>query len=177
MPRDMENARKYQKEWYEKNKEECKRKARERADAWRKTEDYQKWLIESRDRRLKLKTKYRREAGIITREALNAISARKKEEAEKKRMERREKQDRFVGPPMPRGGTSDYARIRFVKKYAQDETFREKEKKRVSENKKTVPYWYANQLLGGSSTKQFPENLVLVKQLHQRISHTIKEMK
>lgn len=62
-------------------------------------------------------------------------------------------------------------------RYWTDQEYHEKEKKRVSEKKKTVPYWYANQLLGGSSTKQYPPELVFTKQLSKRIDNFIKEQR
>jgi hypothetical protein len=62
-------------------------------------------------------------------------------------------------------------------RYWSDQEYHEKEKKRVSEKKKTVPYWYANQLLGGSSTKRYPPELVFTKQLSKRIDNFIKEQR
>ena len=54
------------------------RNSAERAAKWRNTPDYQRWLVESRDRRRQLKEKYRRQRGVKT------LAQRKQEAVQRK---------------------------------------------------------------------------------------------
>jgi branched-subunit amino acid aminotransferase/4-amino-4-deoxychorismate lyase len=97
---------------------------------------------------------------------------KRKEREERRRIEREARKALGASKPWNRCKTdADKFRMR----YRMDAEFREKEKKRISEKKKQVPLWYANQLLGGSSKQHYPVELLLAKQLEKQINNLIKE--
>lgn len=151
-------------------KEEKKRKDRERAAAWRKTEDYARWLESSRQRRIELKRKYRREAGARSRESIAEEARIKAARLEAKRADRIKAAMEFVGPPRPSSSKNNTAYVRL--RYQTDAKFQEKEKARVAANKATVPTYYARQMLGlGHSA---PDELVEAKRLQLLIKKHIR---
>lgn len=71
-------------------KSKALRRSAQRMAEWRKTADYQRWLIESRDRRKQLREKYRRQKGIKSRSEWSAEIASAKD---KERLARLEKEN------------------------------------------------------------------------------------
>lgn len=74
-------------------------RARLRMAEWRKTDDYRKWLVRSRERRRKLKEKYRRQAGVSPRERKEKRDRGGVSGWEARRIEKAEFMTKFVGPP------------------------------------------------------------------------------
>ena len=123
-----------------------------------------------REWRKQNKARIRRLDGATPREQIAAL-------AEKKRQIRAAKSAEYQAMLEEKRRNRMTPAEEWKHRYWTDQEYHEKEKKRVSEKKKTVPYWYANQLLGGSSTKQYPPELVFTKQLSKRIDNFIKEQR
>lgn len=64
---------------------------------------------------------------------------------------------------------------KFRQRYERDPAFREKQKERTRKRKETVPLYYANQMLGGTKDRKYPESLLLAKQLELRIAKQLRE--
>jgi hypothetical protein len=73
---------------------------------YRKTDVYRKWLITSRDQRVKLKEKYRRLSGARSREQIALLASERAAERDARRVARSSFKDNFVGPPTPKKGMS-----------------------------------------------------------------------
>lgn len=148
-------------------------KDRERAAAYRKTEAFARWLVDSRQRRIELKRKYRREAGARSREDITRDAcikaAIKAANLEAKRADIIKAAMEFVGPHLPSKSKNPAAYSRF--RYQTDAEFREKEKARVAAKKATVPMYYARQMLGLGHLA--PDELVEAKRLQLLIKKQI----
>ena len=97
------------------SKEERNKKAVECMAEYRKTEAYQRWLIESRERRKALKEKYRRERGCKPRTEIADQKKQRAAEKDRQQEERRMFRAQFVGPPRPKAILNDaeYQRWRY----------------------------------------------------------------
>lgn len=122
-----------------------------------------------REWRKQNKARIRRLDGATPREQIAAL-------AEKKRQIRAAKAAEYRAMLEANRKNKVTEAERWKNRYWGEGDYREKEKRRISEYKKTVPYWYANQMLGGSAAKQYPAELVLTKQTSMRIKHFIKEL-
>jgi hypothetical protein len=172
MARDMEKRKAYLTAYREKTREHKRLLDRERMAAWRKTEEYKRWLIETRDRRRDYKSKYRREAGATPLHEIHLEAQRKAEIRAAERAAKKSEIDSFVGPSFPSSSVNPTAYYRI--RYASDEQFREKEKARVAARKQTVPLYYAKQMLGIKG--EVPASLIEAKRLQLIIKKTLRSM-
>ena len=140
------------------SKEERNKKAVERMAEYRKTEAYQRWLIESRERRKALKEKYRRERGCKPRTEIADQKKQRAAEKDRQQEERRRFKAQFIGPPRPRAVMSDaeYSRWRYRNDCG------EYQKKKRSRQIYGVADCYVAQRLG-LPVKHIPEGLISLK--------------
>lgn len=152
--------------------EAWRRKGRSK-QGWAKT-PFSEWSAEMRSRHLEAKARARRKAGMKPLEELRREQSARKAAREAEREAEREarKAARDASRKVP-AGLSEADKWRW--RYHNDPEFREKQKERARRAKARVPYWYANQQLGGNSTKQYPPALVLTKQVQLKIKRYIKE--
>jgi len=122
-----------------------------------------------REWRKQNKARIRRLNGATPREQIAAL-------AEKKRQIRAAKAAEYRAMLEVKASERKSESEEYRDRYRSDPVFCEKEKMRTRMQKKSVPYWYANYLLGGTSTKQYPHELVLTKQVNKRINNFIKEL-
>lgn len=158
-------------------KEERNARARERAAAWRKTDAYRKWLLESRERRAKLKEKYRRQAGIKSRDELRAEKQSKEAKNQAKREEKLKFLDQFIGPPLPTVkalGSARYQRFLYQREHVRQ--YQIEKRKRYADS---VTYAYAREQLHMKNASQELVEVMRVKLLIKRdisrLTNAIKE--
>lgn len=146
-------------------------KARERMAAYRKTPEYQAWLIRSRELRRALKEKYRRQAGVQPRD-LRAM-------AEKDAARRlREEKSRLHDAHVKRYARCLVDREKFARRYASNPRA---EIARVSAYKRALPDAYVAQqirLMGVSSDAITPKLIALKREamLFGRLSREAKNL-
>ena len=133
---------------------------------------FSEWTAEMRSRWLEARARARRKAGMRPLEELRREQATRKAAREAEREARKAASDASRKVP---AGLSEAEKWRW--RYHNDPEFREKQKERTRRAKARVPYWYANQQLGGNSTKQYPPALVLAKQVQLKIKRYIKEQR
>lgn len=151
-------------------REAWRRKGRPK-QGWSKT-PYAEWTAEMRSRHLEAKARARRKAGMRPLDEVRREKESRNAAREAEREARKAARDASRKVP---AGLSATERWRW--RYHNDPEFREKQKERTRRAKRCVPYWYANQQLGGNSTNKYPTALVLAKQMQLKIKRYIKEQR
>lgn len=90
-----------------KTAEQRRDESRMRMAEYRKTSEYQEWLIKSREMRRANKEKYRRAAGVPTRHEIAERAQQRAQQAERRRLAKADFLQNFIGPPKPRKAMTD----------------------------------------------------------------------
>lgn len=154
------------------SKEERNKKAVERMAEYRKTEAYQRWLIESRERRKALKEKYRRERGCKPRTEIADQKKQRAAEKDRQQEERRRFKAQFIGPPRPSAGMSaaEYQRWRY-----RNDCGEYQKKKKARHVCKCSDSYVAQQI--GMPVECVPEEVISFKREQILFSRVVKKLR
>lgn len=163
MARDMEKRIASMEAWVERNKEEILRKARERAEKYRKTAAYKNAPSSSPEYRRAMKEKYRRQAGIPERKKGKTNDSACKKKAAFIAAEN------FVGPPKPSKALSEAAFYSW--RVENNPVFYAKELDRAQRYKARTRHGYKDSIL---RWQDMPPEVVLAKHQMYLVSKQIR---